>query len=307
MPPELQVPQIVTCSNDNKLSLRIPIQLKVRNRTVETEALIDSGAEGIFIDHWLAKENWIRTTPLGYQITARNVDGTANQNRTIARYADVDLAVGTLVQPEHFLVTNLGTNKVILGLPWLERHNPKIDWRARLVELIDQVTTEATQYQAKQAILQELTITAFTQQEALKHKDTRTAEEMVPKQYHKFLTVFDKKAAERFPPSRPYDHAINLKPGFTPRAGKVYLLPVTEQKLQDEFLDFNLWKGYIRPSQSPESAPLFFTGKKDGSARPVQDYRRINEWTVKNAYPSPLTKELMDKLQKAKYFTKLDL
>lgn len=128
MPLELQVPQIVTCSNDNKLSLRIPIQLKVRNRTVETEALIDSGAEGIFIDHRLAKENWIRTTPLGYQITARNVDGTANQNGTIARYADVDLAVGTLVQPERFLVTNLGTNKVILGLPWLERHNPKIDW-----------------------------------------------------------------------------------------------------------------------------------------------------------------------------------
>lgn len=184
----------------------------------------------------------------------------------------------------------------------------------RLVELTDQVTTEAIQHQAKQAILQELTIAAqgqsamsFAQQEALKHKDTRTAEEMVPKQYHKFLTVFDKKAAECFPPSHPYDHAINLKPGFTPRAGKVYSLPVTEQKLQDEFLDSNLRKGYIRPSQSPESAPLFFTGKKDGSARSVQDYRRINEWTVKNAYPSPLTKELMDKLQKAKYFTKLDL
>lgn len=134
------------------------MQLKVRNQIVTTEALIDSGAEGIFIDHRLTKENWICTTPLGYNITARNVDGTLNQNGTISCYADAHMTIGNTTQPERFLVTNLGSNKVILGLPWLERHNPRINWRARLVELMDQSNMDSTRYQAEQVVLQELTV-----------------------------------------------------------------------------------------------------------------------------------------------------
>ncbi len=40
---------------------------------------------------------------------------------------------------------------------------------------------------------------------------------------------------------------------------------------------------------------------------PVQDYRKLNEMTIKNCYPLPLISELIDKLQGAKYFTKLDV
>jgi len=32
-------------------------------------------------------------------------------------------------------------------------------------------------------------------------------------------------------------------------------------------------------------APVFFVGKKDGKKRMVQDYRYLNEWTIKNDYP----------------------
>jgi Reverse transcriptase (RNA-dependent DNA polymerase) len=37
------------------------------------------------------------------------------------------------------------------------------------------------------------------------------------------------------------------------------------------------------------------------------DYRYLNEWTVKNAYPLPLISEIIDKVRKVKLFTKLDL
>jgi len=47
--------------------------------------------------------------------------------------------------------------------------------------------------------------------------------------------------------------------------------------------------------------------KKDGSLRPVQDYRRLNGAMIKNKYPLPLIQELIDKVQGAKYFTKLDI
>jgi hypothetical protein len=39
----------------------------------------------------------------------------------------------------------------------------------------------------------------------------------------------------------------------------------------------------------------------------VQDYRYLNEWTIKNNYPLPLISELIDRAAPAKYYTKLDL
>jgi len=47
--------------------------------------------------------------------------------------------------------------------------------------------------------------------------------------------------------------------------------------------------------------------KKDGSLQPVQDYRQLNEAMIKNKYPLPLIQELIDKVQGAKYFTKLNI
>ncbi|THH03075.1 hypothetical protein EW145_g6547 [Phellinidium pouzarii] len=80
-----------------------------------------------------------------------------------------------------------------------------------------------------------------------------------------------------------------------------------EELALDEFLTENLRKGYIHPSKSPMASPFFFIGKKDNTLRPCQDYRALNEGTIKNAYPLPLIGDLMDKLRGAKYFTKLDL
>ena len=39
----------------------------------------------------------------------------------------------------------------------------------------------------------------------------------------------------------------------------------------------------------------------------VQDYRMLNDMTVKNKYPLPLISELVNQLRGAKYFTKLDV
>ena len=135
----------------------------------------------------------------------------------------------------------------------------------------------------------------------------KTLEELVPAQYLSYQTVFEKTAAERFPTSRPWDHAIDLKPGFVPKDFKAYQLSPREEQAVNEFIDENLRKGYIRDSKSPMASPLFFVGKKDGSLRPCQDYRYLNEWTVKNKYPIPLVSELVDKLRGAKVFSKLDL
>ena len=65
--------------------------------------------------------------------------------------------------------------------------------------------------------------------------------------------------------------------------------------------------GRIRPSKSQFASAFFFVKKKDGKLRPVQDYWKLNDITVKNQYPLPLISELIDKLKNAKYYTKLDI
>ncbi|ESK81132.1 reverse transcriptase-rnase h-integrase, partial [Moniliophthora roreri MCA 2997] len=98
-------------------------------------------------------------------------------------------------------------------------------------------------------------------------------EELLPPYLSDYSDRFEKKKAERFPPSRPYDHAIDLKPDFKPRDCKIYSLSQKEWIEQDKFLDENLRKGYIRPSKSPMASPFFFVAKKEaGALRPCQDY-----------------------------------
>ena len=54
-------------------------------------------------------------------------------------------------------------------------------------------------------------------------------------------------------------------------------------------------------------APVFFVGKKDGKKRIVQDYRYLNEWTIKNNYPLPLILDVLENIGTKKVFTKMDL
>lgn len=122
-----------------------------------------------------------------------------------------------------------------------------------------------------------------------------------------FGQVFEKTEFDCLPERRKWDHAIKLKPGVEPFNSKIYPLSLTEQAELDKFLDEHLCTGRIRPSKSPIASPFFFVKKKDGSLRPVQDYRKLNDITIKNRYPLPLVSEVVHKLRGARYFTKLDV
>ena len=93
--------------------------------------LVDSGASGMFIDRDFAEENGITLYRLESPIPVRNADGSDNRGGPI-KY-DTDLWIETLAHREcaRLEVTNLRrTQNVILGYPWLQHHNPNIDWSA---------------------------------------------------------------------------------------------------------------------------------------------------------------------------------
>jgi len=39
----------------------------------------------------------------------------------------------------------------------------------------------------------------------------------------------------------------------------------------------------------------------------AQDYRYLNEWTIKNNYPLPLISDMVENIDMKKVFTKIDL
>ena len=98
-----------------------------------------------------------------------------------------------------------------------------------------------------------------------------------------------------------------MKPDFKPSDCKVYPLVLKEQDTLKDFITENLASRRIQYSKSLIASPFFFIKKEDGTLRLVQDYRKLNEGTIKNKYPLPLIQELLDKVKDSKYFTKLDV
>ena len=96
---------------------------------VETQGLIDSGAGGKFIDQNYARKAGFKILPLSQPLKALNVDGTENKQGTIRGYVNLQMEINDRRFPIRLLVTGLGKERIILGLPWLREQNPDINWK----------------------------------------------------------------------------------------------------------------------------------------------------------------------------------
>ena len=187
-----------------------------------------------------------------------------------------------------------------------EGHKVKHDFKGRFIPNNERGTIRYPNAYARR-------ITTATQLAVNARNDISIAFKMdplrhIPKEYLKFKKVFSEEEAQRFPKSKPYDHAIDLLPDAPATLDcKIYPLAPGEQEALDKFIKEHLKKGYIRQSNSPYASPFFFIKKKDGKLRPVQDYRQLNKWTVRNKYPLPLIKELIARLRRKVWFTKFDV
>ena len=84
-------------------------------------------------------------------------------------------------------------------------------------------------------------------------------------------------------------------------------MTIKEEEALNQWLDKQLKAGLIVESKSRYVVPCFYIPKKDSSLRLVQDYRKLNQVTIKDKTPLLLIGEVIDKLKEAKYFNKLDL
>ena len=115
------------------------------------------------------------------------------------------------------------------------------------------------------------------------------------------------KLLKKLPPRRQTDHQIELVLRSRPPAQVPYrMTPPKLIELRKQLMEL-LDAGLVQPSKAPYWAPVLFQKKQDGSLRMCVDYRALNKVTIKNKYPIPFAVDLFDRLNKAEYFTKLDL
>lgn len=150
-------------------------------------------------------------------------------------------------------------------------------------------------------------ITLLTQSSDDKSSMLARKEDAYPVELQEFADVFDSDKAGTLPPCRDTDHAIDLHPDQSPPYGPIYPLAQNELQVLREYIERERELGRIRESKSPAGAPILFVPKKDGSLRLCVDYRGLNKVTVKNRYALPLMAEILDRVQGAKYFSKIDV
>ena len=118
----------ISVYDPNASHFRIPVIIAGLNRSLRTPAMIDSGATALFINRRFVEKHKIFKHPLAHPIGVNNIDGTANKAGRMTHFARLKLTVGQRTEPTEFLITDLGPEDIILGLPWLKKVNPDIDW-----------------------------------------------------------------------------------------------------------------------------------------------------------------------------------
>ncbi|KAF8737683.1 hypothetical protein RHS02_06087, partial [Rhizoctonia solani] len=262
------------------------IPIKPEKQAENLEVLIDSGATSSFLHPQTAEALRLPLIDLPSPRIVTMLDGLSPQAGKIWKKAVLTFTYDGKKMMETFLICNTGSHAAILGLKWLDAHNPEIDWNTRTLSFPHTALEQV----------------AIAKEEEADEKPL----EGVPSEYHQYAKVFGEEEFNKLPPHQHYDIGIELTEEG-PLNSPLYSMTDAESATLKDWLRDKLKAGKICPSKLSISSPVMFVPKKDGSQRLVVDYRCLNNRTKKNVYPLPRPDDLMAQLCGAKIFTKLDL
>ena len=224
------------------------------HKGITIKALLDSSTTGMFMDQRMAVRHGSRLQKLERPIVVRNVDGTNNSAGSIAHQVEVNVYYKNHVERIRIDVCNLGRTDIILGMPWLQAHNPEINWKTEEVKmtmcplLYGRNTKLKEEKRGKKekrvAILEEKKIVRWAAdnkenwgREEEVEVDYRKIKEMVPQKFLKWGKVFGKVELERMLTRKIRDHTIDLKETFKPRKERIYPLSKNEKEEVQNFIE----------------------------------------------------------------------
>ena len=213
--------------------LNIGVEKVDMHKGVTVKAFLDSGATGMFMDWKMAAKYRFRLQKLERLIMVRNVNGTNNSAGAITHQVEANIYYKGHVERMRMDVCDLGKTDVILGMPWLQAHNPEINWETGEVKITrcpplcgrnTRLKGEKARKGVKRvATLEEEKIMRWAvddkedwgrEEEVM--ADHRKIEEMVPQKFLRWRKVFGKMKSERMPTRKIWNYAIDFKEMFKP-------------------------------------------------------------------------------------------
>ena len=218
---------------------------------VTVKALLDSGATGFFMSKRCPQRGGFKLIKLDKPIQVRNVDGIENSGGAITHEVEVNIYFKGHVKRVQMDICDLGKTEVILGMSWLQAHNPEIDWEKGEVKMT-RCSSICGQYMGKKEMgpeirrrrqekketqgdeIERIRWAVDKKEDPRKEKkmelDHRKVEAIVPQRFHQWLKVFGKVESERMPMRKIWDHAIDLKENFKVSKPRVYPLSRNERE-----------------------------------------------------------------------------
>ncbi|QRW22529.1 Retrotransposable element Tf2 protein [Rhizoctonia solani] len=118
------------------------------------------------------------------------LDGSSPQAGKIWKKAHLTFLIDGKRMTETFLICNTGTHAAILGIKWLETHNPKIDWNLQTLSFPHNPPEHVAIAEEEEADPNPL--------------------EGVPSKYHQYAKVFGEEEFNKLPPHRHHNIGIEL-------------------------------------------------------------------------------------------------
>ena len=333
----------MSINTSNSITVQVPITHY--QGTAEETILLDTGATQNFIDQTTIDKLRLGTKRLPLARGIYNVDGTMNRAGTITKACDLLVTQGSKKERTRFYVTNLGRDRMIFGYPFFKKFKPDIDWdtdklrgpKIKIETLLSGTLQQAKAWlkqkketnedlilEAKECALWSGVTPSEMREGPVEINRTHTAVEMahkyasehgkeevtLPEEFKCRTALFSDEEANKFLPARGNgDHKIVLMDTAPTRFNcKVYPLSRDEQEAENKFINENLEKGYIAPSDSPYGFSTFMVPKKDSKEkRYIINYRPLNAVTRKDVTPLPNLKQCIENLQGMELFSKFDI
>jgi hypothetical protein len=216
---------------------------------------------------------------------------------------------------------------MILGMDWLEKHNPMncdgahktlgFMHNGKYITLqgVKSVETEQCKEisgEQLQKLQKGNDIWTMVMVSPVSVSDTHAElymEQGIPSSIHEVILEFNGlfQTPTELPPSRVFDHTISLFPDSVPVNCRPYRYAPQQKDEIERQVSKILQSSLVVPSTSPFASPVLLVKKKDGTLKFCVDYRKLNAATIKNKFHMPIIDEFLDEIAGANYFTKLDL
>ena len=250
--------------------------------------------------------------PINFSFKVFNIDRM--KNREVTKVVPLEIKVNRHKEIQEAAVMDLNGMDMFLGHDQLVKHNPEVNWKNSTIRFIRYLGSctmihEDIRFKTKRTkATTETTETEKQDNREIGKEPDKTNLENLPEYIQPFTHLFNKKKFEKLLERREWNHKINLMEEVSKKLNaKAYVMTLKEEEALNQWLDEQLKAGLIVESKSRDIMSCFYIPKKDGSLWLVQDYRKLNQITIKDKMPLPLIGEVINKLKETKYFNKLDL